>query len=601
MPRIRILDPICVSKIAAGEVIERPASVVKELLENAIDASASEIRVMIKNGGKDLIEIRDNGTGIPPEDLPLTIKRHATSKISSEQDLDSISTLGFRGEALYSIASVSRFSLISRTVEDELATRITVEGDTDRSQISEEVMASPGTLVQIRDLFFNFIVRRKFLKKASIEQSYIYEIVAQYAIGHPQISFTYISDGELEFQTVKSQNHLSAISETFGQDIAGSLLDIGIIQRDNILIHGYLSKQGHHRRNRKYQFFYLNGRRIFSKILQSALEEGYGSYLMKREFPAAFLFLELDPSHFDVNIHPQKREVLFFQEKELITTLTSTVSHCLKTQAVVPHLRSQVKKELQTELSINEIDGKKHSLTHKDAKRADRNQRISLQPDFKSIELTTASETPFDVITNEKSEMIPFLGTELRFRGPLGKEFLLLEDIANHDLIILDFHAAHERVNLEKIKAMFLVKKVSSQTFLKPFRFFLTPEQQILIMDSLPQFNNLGFDFRIPKGNKREIEVFAIPRILAKTDLKKFLGSLLDTIPKTVFEEQINEILNLIACHASYRAGELLSFQQTKDLLHQLVKIDNPQICAHGRPTYIRIAYQEFLKQVRRI
>ncbi|MFX1507945.1 MAG: DNA mismatch repair endonuclease MutL, partial [Promethearchaeota archaeon] len=352
MSKIQILDPVCVSKIAAGEVIERPASVVKELIENAIDASATEIRIEIKNGGKDLIEIQDNGTGIPSDDLPLTIKRHATSKIYSEKDLESISTMGFRGEALYSIASVSRFSLVSRTANDELAKCISVENDMENPQITEELMALPGTRVRVQDLFFNFIVRRKFLKKASIEQSYIYEIVAQYAVGHPQISFIYVNDGEIEFQTVRSDNHLSAIKRAFGQELAESLIDIGIIQRDKVLIHGYLSKQGHHRRNRKYQFFYLNGRRIFSKVLQTALEEGYGSYLMKREFPAAFLFLELEPKYFDVNIHPQKHEVLFFDEKNLMIAVTSTVNHCLKTQAVVPHLTSRTKRVKQSQLMI---------------------------------------------------------------------------------------------------------------------------------------------------------------------------------------------------------------------------------------------------------
>lgn len=598
MSKIQILDPVCVSKIAAGEVIERPASVVKELVENAIDASATEIRIVIKNGGKDLIEIKDNGTGISSDDLPLTIKRHATSKINSEKDLESISTMGFRGEALYSIASVSRFSLVSRTAEDELAKRISVENDINKPQISEEVMASPGTRVRVQDLFFNFIVRRKFMKKASIEQSYIYEIVAQYAVGHPRISFTYISDGEKEFQTVKSDNHLSAIKETFGQDLAGSLIDIGIIQRDNVLIHGYLSKQGHHRRNRKYQHFYLNGRRIFSKILQSALEEGFGSYLMKREFPAGFLFLELDPKYYDVNIHPQKREVLFYHEKDLTMAVTSTVAHCLKTQAVVRHLTSRAKRERQSQLTLEKTE--RTSLTDLDMKQPAKRQQIKLQPEVKALELSTPLQDQFEVI-GEKPEIIGFLGFDLIFRGPLGKEFLLLEDTSNHDLIVLDFHATHERINLEKFIAMFKTKKVSSQTFLKPFRLFLTPEQRLLIMDSLSHLNNLGFDFRIPKGSKREIEVNAIPRILAKTNLQKFLISLLDTLPETVIKDQINEILSLIACHASYRAGEILSFQQTKNLLRELAQTQNPKICAHGRPTHIRIPYQKFLKQVGRI
>jgi DNA mismatch repair protein MutL len=591
--KIQVLDPICVSKIAAGEVIERPASVVKELVENAIDASATEIRIEIKNGGKDLIEILDNGTGIPAEDLPLTIKRHATSKISSEKDLESITTMGFRGEALYSIASVSRFSIASRTAEDELATCISADTDIENPQITEEVMALPGTRVRVQDLFFNFIVRRKFLKKTSIEQAYIYEIIAQYAVGHPQISFSYIADGETEFHTIKNDNHLSTIKETFGQELAGSLIDIGIIQRDNVLIHGYLSKQGHHRRNRKYQYFYLNGRRIVSKILQSALEEGYGSYLMKGEFPAAFLFLELDPKHFDVNIHPQKRELLFFDEKGLMTAITSTVNHCLKAQAVVPHLTSRTTRDKQSHLTLEKTDIKLKDAYTKD-------KQINLRPEVTTQELPTILQDQFE-IESEKTDKIEFFGSDLIFRGSLGKEFLLLEDAITHDLIILDFHATHERINLEKLTKTYKAKKVSSQTFLKPFSFFVTPEQKNLLLDSISYLSTLGFDFRSPKGKKREIEVHAIPSILIKCDLKDFLTSLVDTLPKMAIEKQTKEILSLIACHGSYRAGDLLSFQETKILIQKLLQTENPHICAHGRPLYFKIPYHDLLKQVQRI
>lgn len=598
MPKIKILDPVCVSKIAAGEVVERPASVVKELVENAIDASATEIRLTIINGGKDLIEVKDDGLGIPPDDLSLTVKRHATSKISSEHDLESISTMGFRGEALYSIASVSRFSITSRTAEDELATCITVEGDVKNYQVSETIMATSGTLVRVRDLFFNFIVRRKFLKKANIEHAYIYDVVAQYAVSHPHISFTFVADNELEFQTVKSESHISAIKEAYGKALVDILLDIGIAQRDGVLIHGYLSKPGHHKRNRKYQHFFLNGRRIISKILQSALEEGYGSYLMKREFPVAFLFLEIDPKDFDVNIHPQKREVLFYNENKLITAVSSTVAHCLKTQDIVPHFTPLSK---QKELSTEEVD------TPYTSQRMDllpRKQHVKIQPDIKSSELSKhfdSVDNQLSTISAKEIETIDFLGSNLKFRGPLGNEFLLLEDLSNHDLIILDFHAAHERVNLEQFSVMVNANKVRSQTFLKPFRFFVTPKQKILVMESLSYLNNLGFDIRSPKGNKRQLEVHAIPMVLRNADLKKFLNSLLDTLPKTVIKDQIKEILSLIACHTSYRAGETLSYRQTKDLLQELAQIPNPTICAHGRPTYIRIPYQDLMKQVRRI
>lgn len=601
MPRIKLLDPICISKIAAGEVIERPASVVKELTENSIDAGATEIKITIKNGGKDLIEIKDNGFGIPQKDLPLAIKRHTTSKIDSEKDLDSINTMGFRGEAIYSIASVSRFSITSKTAKDELATSISVEGNVDKPKISETVTPSPGTQIQVRDLFFNFPVRRKFLKNRSIEEGYIYEVVAQYAIAHPGISFTFISDGEKEFQTLKGQNHLSIIKETLGRDIADSLLDIGIIQRDNVIIQGYLSKPSHHKRNRKYQYFYLNGRRIQSKFLQSALEEGFGPYLMKREYPIAFLFLELDPKYFDVNIHPQKREVLFYDENSLRTTISSSISYCLKTQDIVPRLTSTDRPK-QTVLPVKDTKIPSSSIFSTKLGTSGK-QEIALYPEIRTSELTiplTNSEiqTIDDVI--EPVEVIDLFGSELKFRGQLGDEFILLEDLSNHDLIILDFHATHERINLENLMNMHEKKEILSQTFLKPFRYSLPPGGRISLNDSLSFLNNLGFDFRIPKGKKNVVEVHAIPQILIKAELKPFLIELFEKRSDITIEDEMTEILSLIACHSSYRSGDTLSFQQTKKLLADLAQTKNPSICAHGRPTYVRITHQELLKMVKR-
>jgi DNA mismatch repair protein MutL len=605
MSQIHILDPICVSKIAAGEVIERPASVVKELLENAIDASATEIEVNIKNGGKDLIEVRDNGIGILPEDLEIAIKRHSTSKINSEQDLESISTLGFRGEALYSIASVSRFIITSRTEKDELATSVSAEGNVDNIQISKGVMASTGTIVQIRDLFYNFIVRRKFLKKSYIEQGYIYDIVAQYAIAHPDISFTFITDGKIEFRTLKGQNSLSAIKETFGKEIVNSLLDIGIVQRDEIGIEGFLSKPGHHKRNRKFQFFYLNGRRIHSKLLQSALEEGYGSYLMKREYPIAFIFIEIHPKHFDINIHPQKREVLFFDERRIRTAISSTVSYCLKTHDVVPRFTSKSSKTAkQARLSYQDF---KKPIVPKSISSTDSSfkiETINVLPENRLIELPSSFSEVESVETEELSSISPkldFLGGSVLFRGMLGKEFLIFEDLTNSDLIILDFHAAHERVKLEEFERNYKIKKISAQTFLKPFRFSIKNEQQFIVKESLNYFNALGFDIRIPKGESYLIEVHAIPKILMKSDLKKFLTELFDDLDKPIIGDHIKEIISLIACHSAYRAGESLSFHQAKELVLELSKTENPNICAHGRPTHFRITHHDMLKQVKRI
>ncbi|MFX0184860.1 MAG: DNA mismatch repair endonuclease MutL [Candidatus Hodarchaeota archaeon] len=604
MTKIQFLDPVVISKIAAGEVIERPGSVVKELIENSLDALATEIQISIKNGGKDSITVKDNGIGILPEDLPKSIKRHATSKISTEQDLESISTLGFRGEALYSIASVSRFTITSKTSKDELATSVSVNGNVDTIQVSERAMASPGTIILVNDLFFNFPVRRKFLKKAFMEEGYIYDIVTQYAIVNPEISFTLIIDGETEFQTIKGQNHLSVIKETLGKDIANSLLDVGIVQRDEILIQGYLSKPGHHKRNRKYQFFFLNGRRIYSNLLQSALEEGYGTYLMKREFPIAFLFLELNPKNFDVNIHPQKREVLFFDEKILRIAVSSAVSNCLKMQDIVPRLAPSKQVEKQSRLGFKESMRTDTSLYSKNSRFKGMNSQINVHPEHKASEISNYFNgvgTAIPEVTIRQSETLNLFGSDLTFRGSLGDEFLLFEDSLNHDLIVLDFHATHERVNLEKLSQMYRTKRVISQTFLKPFRFSANKKQIFIIKESISHFNALGFDLRIPKGEKHVIEVHAIPKILINTDLKRLLSDIFDNIDVPIVEDQVTELLSILACHCSYRSNKTLSFRQAKELLLELTQTENPNICAHGRPTYFRITYHDMLKKVKRV
>ncbi len=598
MSHIRILDPLLISKIAAGEVIERPASVVKELLENAIDAGSTEIAITIKEGGKDLIEIRDNGKGIRSEDLPLAVKRHSTSKISKEEDLSNINTMGFRGEALYSIASVSRFSMISRTSDEEIATKISVMGNVDNIVVSEEVLGSPGTIIRVQDLFFNFIVRRKFLKKSQIEQGYIHDIIAQYAVANPEISFIFTVDGKEVIYTTRSADHLIPIRKIFGTELAQSLLNLGIVGRENITIEGYISKPGFHKRNRKYQFFYLNGRRLFSKLIQESVEEGYGSYLMKSEFPCVFIFLEVNPEEFDINIHPQKREALFFDEKKIQTALSSAVTHCLKTHDVVPKFTPSSIKKRHTRLDYLRDESSSSIPTTK--KTFKTNTQVTLTSDIQPSELGLSSQKDNHRSIKEliqKVETLNLIGADVKYRGSLSKEFILLEDMSTNDLIILDFHAAHERVNLERLLRLHKIGKVPVQTLLHPYEI----QSKYVDTQFLSMLTRLGFDIRIPKNIDNYLEIHAVPKIIAKKELTKFFELLAEKVNSSVYDDEITKIMSVVACHASYRSGDTLSFQQTKDLLIQLAKTENPNICAHGRPTFFRITHQEMLKQVRRI
>ena len=598
MSSIKILDPLLISKIAAGEVIERPASVVKELLENAIDAGSSEITIIIKEGGKDLIEIRDNGKGMRSPDIQLAIKRHSTSKISKEEDLSNINTMGFRGEALYSIVSVSRFSMISRTVNEEIATKIGVMGDVDNIVVTEGVLGSPGTIIRVQDLFFNFIVRRKFLKKTHIEQGYIQDVVAQYAVAHPEISFIFSADGKEIVHTLRSREYLTPIRKIFGTELAQSLLNLGIVSRGNISIEGYISKPGYHKRNRKYQFFYLNGRRLFSKLLQESVEEGYGSYLMKSEFPCVFIYLDVNPEEFDINIHPQKREALFFDEKKIRTALSSAVTHCLKTHDIVPKFTPSSIKKRQTRLDYPKDESKSSiPIIKKDSKV---NSQIKIHPDIQPSEIEFFErkvDQPSIKELIQKVDTLDLIGADVKYRGSLSKEFILLEDMSTNDLIILDFHASHERVNLERLIHLHEIGKVPVQTLLQPYEI----QSKYVDTQFLSMLTRLGFDIRVPKGEDNNLEIHAFPQIIANRDITKFFELLDEKVNLSVYEDEITKILSVVACHASYRSGDTLSFQQTKDLLTQLAKTKNPNICAHGRPTFFRITHQEMLKQVRRI
>ncbi|MHA2238644.1 MAG: DNA mismatch repair endonuclease MutL, partial [Candidatus Hodarchaeales archaeon] len=486
MESIHILDPLVISKIAAGEVIERPASVVKELIENAIDASATEISVNIKKGGKDFMEIKDNGKGIRSIDVPISIKRHSTSKINTADDLSIIKTMGFRGEALYSIASISRFSLTTRTSNEEIATRITLEGNVDEYKLTEEVLSSPGTVIQVNDLFFNFIVRRKFLKKPNIEQGYIYDVIVQYIIAYPGISFKLIADGKELLHSIKSNDYMHPIRNIFGLEMKESLIDLGIAGFDDITILGFISKPGKHKRNRKFQFIYLNQRRIYSRIIQDAIEEGYGNYLMKGEFPMIFLFIDFDPQNYDVNIHPQKREVLFYNENNIKKAVSTAINHCLKTQNLVPEFISISTKKKQALLNFKKV---KSSFKEKPTSIP----KIKLHHPISQTEIMKdISESKFRRDILERKATVNIIGSNVRFRGHLGKEFILLEDITNNDLVILDFHAAHERINLERLLKLFKTDKIPIQLLLQP----LEINGQFIDDPLISQLRSLGFKLK---------------------------------------------------------------------------------------------------------
>jgi DNA mismatch repair protein MutL len=499
--------------------------------------------------------------------------------------------MGFRGEALYSIASISRFSLTTRTSNEEIATRITLEGNVDDYKLTEEVLSSPGTVIQVNDLFFNFIVRRKFLKKPNIEQGYIYDVIVQYIIAYPGISFKLIADGKELLHSIKSNDYMHPIRNIFGLEMKESLIDLGIAGFDDITILGFISKPGKHKRNRKFQFIYLNQRRIYSRIIQDAIEEGYGNYLMKGEFPMIFLFIEMDPQDYDVNIHPQKREVLFYNEYNIKKAVSTAINHCLKTQNLVPEFISSSTKKKQAQLNFKKA---KSSFKEKPTFIP----KIKLHHPISQTEIIKdISESKLRKDIFERKATVNIIGSNVRFRGHLGKEFILLEDITNNDLVILDFHAAHERINLERLLKLFKTDKIPIQLLLQP----LEINGQFIDDPLISQLRSLGFKLKISKKHNSMIEVYSVPKVIANSDIGSFFELLIAKLDKSVYNDQITQVLSVVACHTSYRSGETLSFKQVQELLTDLSNTENPNICAHGRPTYFRITHRELLKQARRI
>jgi DNA mismatch repair protein MutL len=541
MQSIHILEPLVISKIAAGEVIERPASVVKELIENAIDASATEITITIKEGGKNSIEIKDNGKGIRSNDVPIAIKRHSTSKINTADDLSLIQTMGFRGEALYSIASISRFSLTTRTVDEEIATRISIEGNIDNFSLTEEVLPSPGTVIRVNDLFFNFIVRRKFLKKSSIEQGYIFDVIVQYIVAYPGISFKFTADGKELVHSIESNDYIDPIRNVFGLEMVNSLIDLGIARFDDITVFGYISKPGKHKKNRKFQYIYLNQRRIYSRIIQNALEEGYGNYLMKGEFPIVFLFIEMDPSEFDVNIHPQKKEVLFFNEGILKKAVATAISHCLKSQKLVPEFLGFSTKQKQTQLRYSSVGSSSKEETKISSPST---PEITLHRPFSQTEIIKHKlKTKIQNQIIHRKASADLIGSNVRFRGHLGKEFILLEDMENFDLIILDFHAAHERVNLERLLSLFRTKNIPIQLLLQPIKI----DGQFFDDPLITQIKNVGFKLKVNEKDSSIIEVHSVPKIIANTDIVSFFDLIVEKLDKSVYNDLITQVVSVVA------------------------------------------------------
>lgn len=583
--RIRVLDEKTANQIAAGEVVERSASVVKELIENALDAGARRVSASIRGGGAALIQVVDDGFGIAAADLPTALLRHATSKISGEADLHRLSTLGFRGEALPSIASVSRFEIVSRRAEDLAAARITVEAGVQKAV--EETAAPPGTRVTVRDLFYNVPARLKFLRSRSAEGAQVGDVVTRLALSRPNVAIRLEADGRRLIQTSGSGRFVEAVQGTLGADLAGGLiplpgtLDLGSERSRGLeagpLIHGYIGKPEISRVGRGHQYFFVNGRAIKSTSLKYPLEEAFRGRLTTGRYPVAFIFIEIDPSLVDVNVHPSKLEVRFEREAEIKAAIYRAVRQALDSAGtagnvppVFPVSPNRPRPSTWSPLSFGE----------------------ALEPYIVS---DTRSEPP----PPEPHSPNPLVAS-LRPLGQFRRTYILAE--GEDGLYLIDQHAAHERVFFDFLRQPAREGRTPSQYLALPIDLDLGPGGSSRLSDYGDELAAAGFEIQPFGGNT--VLVKAAPQFLCLGGshlVRDFFERLLQTGDGIGSLGRLEEIFRAAAaCRAAVKARDELDLAEMSSLVAQLAAADDPFHCPHGRPTMISLATEDLERRFRR-
>ncbi len=655
MPTIQVLDQGTINKIAAGEVIERPSSVVKELLENAIDANANAVTVEIKEGGISFIRITDNGKGMEREDVPLAFLPHATSKIRNVEDLLHVSSLGFRGEALSSIAAVAQVELITKTSGALTGTRYIIEGGVEKN--AEEIGAPSGTTFIIRNLFYNTPARKKFLKSGTTESSYICNIVERIALSHPEISIRLIVNRQNKIHTPGNGLLKDCIYPIFGKDITRNLIEVQA-EQEHIKISGYIGKPIVSRGNRNFENYYINGRYIKSKILSHAIEEGYKNFLMQHKYPFTNLHFEISPQLLDVNVHPTKMELKFSEEQMIYEFVVKTIQKALTHKELVPdvdfssHEDKQVKhgkiKEQSTyagskppePFEQRRIEESKTSGTFEAHPSTDIVDNFSSMPKVPGKNSTPLpqvlekSHVPSKAIVDNSRELVPavfpnstFVDNPVnnytitqtqqmelfdtpvfskearshhRIIGQLFETYWLME--YENKLFIIDQHAAHEKVLFEKTMAAFSKKEHTSQLISPPIILNISMAEEELLLKFLPQFQELGFE--IESFGDRAYAVRGVPGNLYAISEKELLMDLLDNLCQEsdkIKEHLITEKIASMSCKAAVKGNMHLSVQEVDALVEQLMQCDNPYNCPHGRPTIISMSKYELEKKFKRI
>lgn len=656
MPQIALLSQETIDKIAAGEVIERPSSVVKELVENAIDAGSSAVTVEIKEGGISFIRISDNGCGIDREQIPLAFLRHSTSKIKSVEDLFTVTSLGFRGEALSSIAAVSQVELITKTNGDFTGSRYLIEGSKEVSL--EEIGAPDGTTFIIRNLFYNTPARKKFLKSAQTEGTYIHELMQRMILSHPDVAFKFIMNNQVKLQSSGNGNIKDIIYHLYGRDITKALLPIAH-ESELFKVSGFIGKPMISRGNRGYELYFVNGRFIRSQILSKAIEDAFKPFLMQHQYPFTVLYFEIDSSLLDVNVHPTKMELRFSNQQELYREVQSILSAALVHRDIIPEvpvdtpkknemevpkiekvmpepfeqkrleeIRKAVRKDSPYEIkypvsrpmgtgSVSSAAQEKLLDTIKSMPPEDMmEERIRKEPLPEQSKKETEKELAKEayVLREEETygakpegsyEQGSFLKEEemakQKIIGQLFDTYWLVE--YNDRLFIVDQHAAHEKVMYEKLKKQFEKKEFTSQAISPPIVITLSMREAEVLERFKEQFTKLGFEIEHFGG--AEYSICGVPGNLYRLNTRDVLIDMLDELTDGISERATADvILDKIAsmsCKAAVKGSQRLSLPEMEQLMKDLMKLDNPYNCPHGRPTIIAMSKYEIEKKFKRI
>lgn len=611
MPEIALLSQETIDKIAAGEVIERPSSVVKELVENAIDAGANAVTVEIKDGGISFIRITDNGCGIEKEQIPLAFLRHSTSKIKSVEDLLAVSSLGFRGEALSSIAAVAQVELITKPAGALMGMRYVIEGSKEKSV--EEIGAPDGTTFLVRNIFYNTPARRKFLKTAQTEGSYISDLMERMALSHPNVAFKFISNNQTRLQTSGNGNIKEIIYHVYGRDIAAALMEIDG-GNEEIKIRGFIGKPIVTRGNRNFENYFINGRYIKSKVISKGIEDAYKNFLMQHQYPFTVLYLDMDGKLLDVNVHPAKMELRFQNGEAVYDCLLETVKQALyhkdlipkvpvteekiqKKPAVIQHAPEPFEKSRLPERP-KPVPIQEKPIVERKPETLPKNTEETVVA--QKIEQTVHQMTLAEDVTYGAEFLKEDTKAKRKIIGQLFETYWLIE--FEDKLFIIDQHAAHEKVLYEKTMATLKTKEFSSQQLSPPTILSLTMQEEEILKKYLNEFEKLGYVVEHFGG--REYAVCAVPANLFGVDVRQLFMEMLGDLEKVSGKMTPDIILSRVAsmsCKAAIKGNQQITKEEMEQLFDDLMKLENPYNCPHGRPTIISMSKYEIEKKFKRI